>query len=84
MLGYCRLCAYLLATQIRRRTPRVRLKFSIKLNYEIDQPGRDFIFSIHAAQTPHQIVVSESLNISQSPPSSSYIDLVTHTRFLRL
>lgn len=62
----------------------LRLKFSIELNYEIDQPGCDFIFSIDAAQTPHQIVVGESLNISQSLPSNMYTDPVTHTRFLRL
>ncbi len=62
----------------------LRLKFSIELDYEIDPPGCDFIFSIHAAQTPQQIVVSESLLISQSLPSHSYTDPVTHTRFLRL
>lgn len=62
----------------------LRLKFSIELNYEIDQPGCDFIFSIHAAQTPHQIVVGESLSISQSLQSNMYTDPVTHTRFLRL
>ena len=62
----------------------VRLKFSIELNYEIDQPGCDFIFSIHAAQTAHQTVVSESLYISQPLPANVYTDPVTHTRFLRL
>jgi transglutaminase-like putative cysteine protease len=62
----------------------LRLKFSIELNYEIDSPGCDFIFSIHAAQTPHQIIVAESLSISQSLTSNSYKDPVTHTRFLRL
>jgi transglutaminase-like putative cysteine protease len=62
----------------------VRLKFSIELNYEITQPGCDFIFSIHAAQTPHQIVVSESLGISQPLQTDLYTDPVTHTRFLRL
>lgn len=62
----------------------VRLKFSIELNYEIDQPGCDFIFSIHAAQTLHQTVVNESLNISQSLPFNLNTDPVTHTRFLRL
>jgi hypothetical protein len=40
----------------------VRLEFSIELNYEIDAPGCDFIFSIQAAQTRHQIVVAESLS----------------------
>ena len=62
----------------------LRLKFSIELNYEIDPPGCDFIFSIHATQTPHQIVVSESLGISQSLPFNLYTHPVTHTRFLRL
>ncbi len=62
----------------------LRLRFSIELNYEIDPPGCDFIFSIHAAQTPHQTVVSESLGISQQLPATPYTDPVTHTRFLRL
>lgn len=61
-----------------------RLKFTIALNYEIDPPGCDFIFSIHAAQTAQQTVVSESLNISQSLPFNTYTDPMTHTRFLRL
>jgi transglutaminase-like putative cysteine protease len=60
------------------------MKFSIELNYEIDPPGCDFIFSIHAARTPHQIVVSESLSINQTLLFNSYTDPVTHTRFLRL
>jgi transglutaminase-like putative cysteine protease len=62
----------------------LRLKFTIELNYQIDPPGCDFIFSIHAAQTQHQTVVSESLDMSQSLPSNVYTDPVTHTRFLRL
>lgn len=62
----------------------IRLEFSIELNYEIDQPGCDFIFSIHAAQTRHQVVVSESLAISQNLAPNLYTDPVTHTRYLRL
>ncbi len=62
----------------------VRLKFSIELQYDILPPGCDFIFSIHAAQTPHQIVVCESLDISQPLQQNLYTDPVTHTRFLRL
>ncbi|MDA3876564.1 MAG: transglutaminase family protein [Halothiobacillus sp.] len=61
-----------------------RLKFSIALNYEIDPPGCDFIFSIHAAQTQQQTVVSESLDISQNLTFNTYTDPMTHTRFLRL
>ena len=62
----------------------VRLKFSIELNYEIDHPGCDFIFSIHAAQTRLQSVLNESLLISQNMPYNLYTDPVTYTRFLRL
>jgi len=62
----------------------VRLQFSIGLNYEITEPGCDFIFSIHAAQTAHQTVVSESLGISQPLVPNLYTDPITHTRFLRL
>ena len=62
----------------------VRLQFSIELNYNIDSYGCDFIFSIHAAKTAHQIVVSESLSLSQNLPQNTYMDPVTHTRYLRL
>ncbi|MBV5298894.1 MAG: transglutaminase family protein [Rhodoferax sp.] len=62
----------------------IRLKFSIELNYAITEPGADFIFSIHAAQTLHQTVVTEALEVSQALRRSLYTDPVTHTRFLRL
>jgi len=62
----------------------IRLKFSIELNYEIDQPGCDFIFNVHAAQTLLQSVVNESLVVSQNIPHNLYTDPATYTRFLRL
>ena len=62
----------------------LRLKFSIELNYEIDSSGCDFIFSIHAAQTAQQRVISESLHLSQSLTHATYTDPATNTRFLRL
>jgi len=62
----------------------VRLQFSIELGYDIDVPGCDFIFNIHAAQTRHQTVVQESLGISQPVATSLYTDPVSHTRYLRL
>jgi transglutaminase-like putative cysteine protease len=61
----------------------VRLKFSIELNYNITDPGGDFIFSIHAAKTAQQIVLEETLTLSQPVPYSFYTDPVTHTRFMR-
>ncbi len=62
----------------------VRLQFSIELSYDIDAPGCDFIFSIHAAQTAHQRVVAESLQLSQQLLQTLYTDPVSHTRYLRL
>ena len=62
----------------------LRLKFSIELNYEIDWHGCDFIFSIQAAKTPQQRVISESLYLSQSLIPNTYTDPATSTRFLRL
>ena len=62
----------------------VRLQFSIELQYAIAAPGCDFIFSIHAAQTPQQRIVQESLQLSYPLPSSTYTDPHTQTRYLRL
>ena len=62
----------------------IRLEFSVELSYDIAPPGCDFIFSIHAALTPQQTVVSESLFISQRLQPSLYTDPATHTRLLRL
>ena len=62
----------------------IRLKFSIELHYSVLQSGADFIFSIHAAQTAQQTVVSEMLTLNQTLPHSLYTDPLTHTRYLRL
>lgn len=62
----------------------VRLQFSIELGYEIDPPGCDFIFSIHAARTAHQTVIGETLQVSQPLAQNLYTDPVHHTRYLRL
>lgn len=62
----------------------VRLEFSTVLGYEVMAPGADFIFNIQAAYTPRQLVVNESLGLSQPVPTSSYTDPATQSRFLRL
>jgi transglutaminase-like putative cysteine protease len=62
----------------------VRLKFSIRLQYEIADNASDFIFNVHAAQTPCQSVVTEALHISQPLTPVIYIDPSGGTRFLRL
>ena len=62
----------------------VRLEFSTELSYDVGAPGADFIFNVQAAHTPRQVVVTESLQLSQNVPSSEYTDPATHSRFLRL
>jgi transglutaminase-like putative cysteine protease len=62
----------------------VRMKFSIELAYEIFDARADFIFNIEAAQTPHQTIVSEKLDISQAVHRDSYTDPRLAARFLRL
>jgi len=62
----------------------IRLQFSIGLNYQIANQASDFIFNIHAARTPHQTVVAESMDIT--PPSAApvFTDDICGTRFMRL
>ena len=62
----------------------VRLQFSIELGYEVAEPGCDFIFNVHAAQSPQQTVISEQLNLSQQVNSAVHTDPRTHGRFLRV
>ncbi|MDP1955102.1 MAG: transglutaminase family protein [Polaromonas sp.] len=61
----------------------VRLKFSIELAYQVADAGCDFLFNIHAAQTPQQNVLGETLGISQILQSDLYTDPVSHNRYLK-
>jgi transglutaminase-like putative cysteine protease len=62
----------------------VRLSFAIELKYEIGEQPADFVFNIHAAHTPWQTVVSESLAIS--PPLEPLLetDPVLGNRYMRV
>ena len=62
----------------------VRIQFAIDLHYELNFPGADFVFNIHAAQTASQSIVSESLQISQPLLTTIQTDPLTHARYLRL
>ena len=62
----------------------VRLKFDIELSYEIADYSSDFIFNIHAAQTPHQSLVSEQLHLSQPLTPVIYTDSTYGARYMRL
>lgn len=56
----------------------------MQLQYDVLETGTDFIFNIQAARTRHQYVCSERLQISQAVLPWTYLDPVTHGRYLRL
>ncbi|HEY6134184.1 MAG TPA: transglutaminase family protein [Rubrivivax sp.] len=62
----------------------IRLRLSLELDYEVYDPGCDFIFNIHAASTERQRVVEESLTLSQDIPLTVDTDAVSRNRYLRL
>ena len=62
----------------------VRLQFAIDLHYQIDFPGADFLFNIHAAQTASQVLIGETLEVSQQVPASIQCAPDTRARYLRL
>lgn len=66
------------------RFTMVRLNFSIELKYEIADQFADFIFNIHAAQTPCQSVVTERLDLSQPLTPEIFHDPALGSRYVRL
>jgi transglutaminase-like putative cysteine protease len=62
----------------------IRLELKVDLNYEIDQHGADFVFNIHAANTPRQTISNENLFLSQPIEPQIYTDPATGNRYMRL
>ena len=62
----------------------IRMRLALELDYEVLQPGGDFIFNIHAAHTERQVVSDEHLDLSQSVPWRVDTDPVTQNRYLRV
>ncbi|MEP7102145.1 MAG: transglutaminase family protein [Burkholderiales bacterium] len=62
----------------------IRLQLSLQLDYEVFDPGCDFVFNIHAALTARQRVLNEALTLSQPVPSRVEVDPATGNRYLRL
>jgi transglutaminase-like putative cysteine protease len=62
----------------------IRLRIGLELDYDIAEPGCDFIFNIHAAHTERQRVVEERLTLSQDVQSQVETDLATRNRYLRV
>jgi transglutaminase-like putative cysteine protease len=62
----------------------IRLRLSLELDYEVFDPGCDFIFNIHAAHTHRQRVLEEALSLNQNVPVQLETDPDTLNRYLRL
>lgn len=62
----------------------IRLELALDLEYNISEPGCDFIFNIHAARTPRQHVLDESLTLSQNLQPQVETDPATLNRYLRV
>jgi transglutaminase-like putative cysteine protease len=62
----------------------IRLQLSIEFDYQVYEPGCDFVFNIHAAHTDRQRVVEEALTLSQNVPTRVETDPATGNRYLRL
>ena len=60
------------------------MAFSTQLEYEVLDPGCDFIFNLQAAYTPRQTVVAESLSFNQALEPNYYTDNHTQSRFITL
>jgi len=62
----------------------IHLEIALELDYDIAGPGCDFIFNVHAANTPRQRVLQESLTLSQHLPARVETDPATLNRYLRV
>ena len=62
----------------------IRIELQVDLNYEVDGRGADFVFNIHAANTPHQAVSGERLTLSQAVPQRMHTDPATGNRYLHV
>ena len=62
----------------------IRIDLQVELSYEIDEHGADFVFNIHAAHTPSQIISAEDLALSQPIAAHIHTDPVTGNRYMRL
>ena len=62
----------------------IRLQLALELDYQVANPGCDFIFNIHAARTARQQVQDESLQLSQNLAYTIDTDPVSLNRYMRL
>jgi transglutaminase-like putative cysteine protease len=62
----------------------IRLSFAIELAYQVAEQPADFVFNIHAARTPWQTVVSESVVLTPAAPYELQVDPALGNRYMRL
>ena len=62
----------------------IRLRLALELDYDIAEPGCDFIFNVHAAHTDRQRVVEECLELSQDVQPRVETEPATRNRYLRV
>ncbi len=62
----------------------IRMDLQLDLQYDIDAHGADFVFNIHAAHTPWQVVMAERLVLSQHVQPQLHTDPITRNRYMRL
>ena len=62
----------------------VRLSYSIELRYEIAEQPADFVFNVHAARTPSQTIVLETLSMEPLAEPLMHTDPVLGNRYMRL
>jgi transglutaminase-like putative cysteine protease len=60
------------------------MQLEIDLSYQVSDPGCDFIFNLHAAETSCQSVESENLSLSQPLTPEMFRDTVSGNRYFRL
>lgn len=66
-------------------TPSInRIQLRVELGYEVAAPGADFLFNVHAAQTPSQSLSGESLALSQPAMAQMHTDPMTGNRCMRV
>ena len=61
-----------------------RIELQVDLTYEVAAPGADFVFNVHAAQTPSQSLSAERLVLKPAVESRTHTDPATGNRYLRL
>lgn len=62
----------------------VQLTYAIELRYEVAEQPADFVFNVHAACTPSQVVVAESFAVNPPAEHSLHADPTLGNRYMRM